>query len=102
MSDMSRGKAAAGVVAGRAWQIGTRYIRGQRMKKPTGSQASYDDLIEIALGGVEELQDAERRKYWVANDPLSISMIGPVWITPDGYTALKRLGRAWHSYDPLR
>lgn len=69
-------------------------IRGHRMSTPAGNQPSYDGLIEIALRGVEELQDPKKRKHWLANYPLSISRIGPVLITPDGYQPHRRSSRS--------
>lgn len=82
-------------------------VRGQQLMN--GNQSSYDDLIQIAVNGLREVQkkNPEELKQWLAKHPLfpssiSVGQDGSVFITYEGYSALKRLGRTWHANDLAR
>jgi hypothetical protein len=73
------------------------------------SNQSYDDLIQIALDGLREVQNKtpEELREWVVKQPPfppTIPNTGDrlVFITRDGYSALRKLGRTWHANDPQR
>jgi hypothetical protein len=72
-------------------------------------QNTYDDLIKIAVDGVRQLQEKtpEEMQRWVSQQPffppnVSIKGGGFIFITSDGYSALKKLGRIWHANDTTR
>jgi hypothetical protein len=72
-------------------------------------QSSYDHLIRIAIDGVRQLQEKtpEEMKRWVSQQPFFPSNVPVkggefVFITSDGYSALKKLGEAWHANDATR
>jgi hypothetical protein len=73
------------------------------------NQGSYDDMIQIALDGIGELQkkSPEELKQWLAKQPFFPSNVpigsdGSAFIPPEGYSALKKLGRTWHANDATR
>jgi hypothetical protein len=73
------------------------------------SSQSYEDLIKITLDGLREIQKKtpEELRQWATNHPPfppTIPHSGGrfVFITTDGYSALRKLARTWHSNDPQR
>ena len=74
--------------------------------KPVDCGQSYDDLIQIALDGVREIQNKtpEELRQWVARQPpfpptIPTSGNQVLFITPEGYSALRKLGRTWQKND---
>jgi hypothetical protein len=67
---------------------------------------SYDDLIQIAADGVRQLQNPEEVKRWISHQPFFPSNVpvkdGFVFITSEGYSALKRLGQTWYANEKIR
>jgi hypothetical protein len=75
----------------------------------TNNSRSYDELISMALNGLREVQskDPDELKQWFASHTFLPSSIpvgaeGSVYITSEGYTAIRELGRAWQANDATR
>ena len=70
---------------------------------------SYDDLIGTALDAVQELQRKTREelRQWAQQYrpfPPTIPNSGDrlIFVTPEGYSALRKFGRTWHASDLQR